>query len=334
MNKIHRGPSLKKKGLKSDTEKGVYPVRLEHRFWMQAIVCLALAIGCIGYTQLAIAHSGFDPEIEEITEKLAKDPDKVDLLILRGQVYRSYGKFSESLQDLERAWLLDRENRTVLLERALTLSALGRNKEAESTLDYLLQKESDPKRVWALAERAAIRARTGQVELAIEDYSAILLLQPIGEIYLERGKLQESLGRLEEAAVGYQEGVATLGNPMFLKKHLIDIRIAQGKFHEALVLIDEQITRATVKTQWYLQRAEVLGQMGQGDAARKTYEKALSEANRILGKRSTALHLLARAKVLNALGKRAEALRDLRNVLQKSPGFGEAQKLLQQWGGA
>ena len=100
-----------------------------------------------------------------------------------------------------------------------------------------------------------------------------------------------------------------------------------------MVLIDEQLNRSPSNTQWYLQRAQVLGQMGKSDAARKTYEQALSEANRMLGKRPTAIHLLARAKILNAMGKRQDAVRDLRDAVKKSPQFVEAETLLQQWGG-
>jgi len=174
-------------------------VRSRHRSCVVGMACLlSLALGYFGFVQLATAHSGLDPEIEEITEKLTKDPNNVDLLVRRGQVYRSNGKFIESLQDLERAWLLDRENRTVSLQRALTLSALGRNKEAETALNYFLQEESDPKRVLALAERAHIRARMGQIELAIADLSSAIQLQPTIELYLLRGNLQESLGKLEE----------------------------------------------------------------------------------------------------------------------------------------
>jgi hypothetical protein len=53
----------------------------------------------------------------------------------------------------------------------------------------------------------------------------------------------------------------------------------------------------------------------------------------MLGKRQTAIHLLARAKILNAMGKRGDAVRDLRDALQKSPQFDEAERLLQEWNG-
>ena len=229
MNTITRMPIQSQKALTPVSEKGNQPVRSKRQSQKLVVACAVLVLASLGFIPLATAHSGIDPEIKEITEKLTKNPNSVDLLISRGQVYRSYGKFMESLQDLERAWLLDRENRTVILQRALTLSALGRDKEAEAALDYLLQEESDPKRLFALAERAHIRARTGRVELAIADFTSVLRLQPSGELYLKRGNLQKSLGRLEEAATGYEEGIAKLGNSVLLKKGLIEVRIAQGK---------------------------------------------------------------------------------------------------------
>ena len=330
MNRITRILNKGRKTVGQLWELGLQPAASGYGGWLLALCVFALVLSSMGFFQLANAHPGFDPEIAELTEDLTKDPDSVELLIRRGKVYRSYGKFSESLQDLEQAWQLDREDRTVALQRGLTLSAMGRNQDAEAALDYFLQEEVGQERAIALAERAAIRARTGRPELAIEDYTEILGIQQTGQLYRMRGKLQESLGRLEEAAVGYQEGIAKLGDSVLLKKSLIEIRIAQGKYDQALVLIDEQITRAQAKIPWSLQRAAVLGQMGQDDAARKTYEQALSEANRIVGKRPTALHLLNRAKVLNAMGQRDEAIRDLQEALQKSPRFAAAKNLLQQ----
>lgn len=328
MNKMTPVTNKRQKRLKPVTVKIGQTVSSPHRFYLLEMACLALAIGCFGFIQLATAHSGLDSEIQEITEKLIKDPDNVDLLVLRGQVYRSNGKYIESLLDLERAWLLNRENRTVVLQRALTLSALGRDKEAESALDYFLQEESDPKRVFALAERANIHARNGQTELAISDFTSAIQLQPTIELYLIRGKLQESLGKLEDAAGGYQDGLAKLGDAILLKKGLIRVRMAQNQYSEALALVDEEIAGSSVKTSWYLKRAEILGHMGRPDEAKLANEQALAEANRVLGKRQTAMQLLARAQVYQAMGRIEEAKNDLRVAIQKTPHFDEANDLL------
>jgi tetratricopeptide (TPR) repeat protein len=261
---------------------------------------------------------------------LTKDPDNVDLLVLRGQVYRSNGKFLESLKDMERAWLLDRRNQLVILERAMTLSASGRDQEAEAALDSFLQDVSHPKRVFALAERAHIRARTGRLELAIADFTSAIQLQPTIELYLIRGQLQENLGKLEAAAEGYRDGLAKLGNAISLKKGLIRVQIAQNKYGPALALINEETARSSVKTPWYLQRAEILARMGRSQDSRRTYEQALDEANRILGKRSTAMQLVARAKVFHAMGRVEDAKRDLREAIQQAPHWEEADDLLKK----
>lgn len=332
MNKKIRVPNKSGEGLPPILDnKWSKPIQSRYQqCWMGGMACLALTLGCLGFVQMAESHSGLDPEIEKITEQLTKDPNNVDLLVHRGQVYRSNGKFLESLLDLERAWLLDQENRTVILHRALTLSALGRNEEAEAALDYFLQEESDPKRVFALAERAHIRARTGRVAPAIADFTLAIQLHPTIELYLMRGQLQESLGNFENAAAGYQDGLAKLGDAILLKKGLIRLHIAQKQYGEALALVDEEVARSSVKTNWYLQRAEILALMGQPDAARLAYEHALSEADRVLGKRPTAIQLLARAEVLNAMGRVEEAKRDLRAAVQKAPHFAEADALLKK----
>lgn len=332
MNKMTPVPNKSQERLMPVYKQMSQPVRSRHRSCVVVVACscLALALGYFGFVQLATAHSGLDPEIQEITEKLIKDPDNVDLLVLRGQVYRSNGKYIESLLDLERAWLLNRENRTVVLQRALTLSALGRDKEAQSALNYFLQEESDPKRVFALAERASIHARNGQAELAITDFTSAIQLQPTIELYLVRGKLQESLGKLEDAAEGYQDGLAKLRDAILLKKGLIRVRMIQKQYSEALALVDKEIAGSSVKTSWHLKRAEILDNMGRSDEASLAYEQALAEANRVLGKRQTAMQLLARAEVYQAMGRMEEAKNDLRVAIKKTPNFAEADDLLKK----
>ncbi len=160
--------------------------------------------------------------------------------------------------------------------------------------------------------------------------TSAIQLQPTIELYLIRGKLQESLGKLEDAAAGYQDGLAKLGDAILLKKNLIRVQIAQKQYGEALALIDEEVARSSVKTPWHLQRAEILDKMGQPDAARLAYEQALSEANRVLGKRPTAMQLLARAEVYHAMGRMEEAKQDLRVAIQKTPHFAEADDLLKK----
>lgn len=292
------------------------------------IYFFALVFCSMVFVGMVAAHSDVDPEIAKITQELASQPGNVDLLLRRGQLYRFNGKFSDSLQDLEQAWLLDRDNRPVALERCRTLVSLGRNSEAEAGLDHYLQGESGVSRVVALVERAHLYADTGRTVLALRDYSAALELYQTVELYLAVGHLQEGLGQLDAAAAGYLEGLSKLPQASILRRELIRVKIAQGHYPEALTLIDHELAAASVKTEWYLQQAEVLAAMGQTEATDRARAHALAEANRVLAKRPTALKRLARAKVYQAMGQLEAARQDLRQAVQTAPRLTVAQDLL------
>ena len=276
----------------------------------------ALAIWGMVSVETAAPHSGLDPDIDKITHLLAENPNRVDLLIRRGQLYRSNGELIESLNDLDIAGQLDRDNPEIVFQRSLTLSALGRDNEAEAGLDRFLEAASGREQALALAERGHVRARTGRPELAIADFTSAVSTQPTVSLYLVRGQLQESLGKLDEAAWGYREGLSRFDGATILKRALIRVAMARERFSEALTLIDEELARTSVKTTWYLHRAEVLAAMGQ------------AEATRALGKRPTAIHRFSLAKVYIAMGRLEEASLELSLVVQRGPGFLDARELL------
>ena len=309
---------------------GLHSAMPTYRSLVLAISFFFLAMSPMVFVGMVAAHSDVDPEIAEVTAELADQPDNVALLLRRGQLYRFNGKFTESLNDLEHAWLLDRDNRQVALARCRTLVALGRDSAAKVALDQYLQGESGASRVVALVERAHLYARTARPGLALADFSEALSLYPTVELYLARGHLQEGLGQLDAAAVGYREGLSQLRQGSILRRELIRVETAQGHFSEALTLIDRELASASVKTAWYLRRAEVLNAMGQTEAMATARTQALTEATRAFVKRPTALHRVARAKVYQALGQLEAAKQDLRLAVAEAPRYTEAQDLLKE----
>jgi len=331
-------------------------------FWI-ALVAISLFL----WISPASAHEDIDPEIEELTEKLAKKPDDVELLRARAWNYRKNREFRKSLDDVDRAALLDPENDEILLERGLALSALKRDEEAEVVLNHFLEKgeakrrqdkdeedndgekeESEKRKgrenttpgrltdrtsdendlLTALVERAFVLARLNKADLSLNDFTAAIKIRPSMDLYLSRGRLEETLGQFDKAAKGYREGLTRVGNALHLKKSLIRVETERHRYRKVLRLIDEELDRAPVKTSWYLRRAEILDVMGKIKASQKAKNKALTEANRVLKKRTTALNRLARGKVYMALGQRPEARRDLELAVQMAPNLEEARGLL------
>ena len=76
-----------------------------------------------------------------------------------------------------------------------------------------------------------------------------------------------------------------------------------------------------MKTLALVRRAEVRAAMGQSAQARADLETALAEANRVLDRKVTAIHLLSRAKVLIALGRVEEARSDLEGCVASGSCF-------------
>lgn len=276
----------------------------------------------------AQAHAPLHHEIERLDVELERAPESTELLVRRGRLHRENGDAVASLRDLDRALALDPAQANAMLERGLTLSALGRDGDAEAQLTRLL--EQAPKSPLALAERARIRARSGRTDAALVDFDASLALHPDVELYLERGELLERAARVDEAAAGYRDGLDSLGDAVLLRLALIRVETARGNHAQALALVDEPLARAQIKTDWLLRRADVLAARGDVGGARAARQAALAEARRVVQRRPTALSLLARARAQRALGHIAEARADAELALHKSPRFRDAQILLDE----
>lgn len=288
---------------------------------------LAPGVFALSLPGLLYAHPGLHHDIERVTKALAEAPDRADLLTERAYYYRLDGKPDSAWADLELAVALAPADREVALQRGLTLSALGKDADALAELDRFLR--LGPPSAKAYAERARILVRRGEPEEAVKAYSTALALDKDVELFADRGRLQESLGRLDDAAAGYREGMASLGGAVVLRLALIRVEIQRHGFEEALRLIDEVLQQSQVKTEWLLERGAVLDQAGRTDEALAARKAALVEAERVVSFRPTALNLLARAKAEVALGEIGAAERDLSALLKKSPRLAEAQTLLE-----
>jgi tetratricopeptide (TPR) repeat protein len=271
-----------------------------------------------------------EDEVAGLTELLNQDPNNVDLLKQRAALLRLEQRHSESLGDLDRARLLEPNDRQIGLLRAQTLSALRRDQDAEVELEIFLRSETGRARVFALAERAEIGARAGRTGPAIADYNAAIAIEPALDLYLARGKLQEFSGQTGAAVAGYQNAISRLGPVPSLTNALIRLQIAQGQFQSALDVIEGELARTPNKTLWLVRRAEVLAAMGQPAQAKTDLGQALVEANRVLESKVTGLHLFSRAKVLIEMGLTQEAREDLEGCLALAPGFVDCRLLLRQ----
>jgi tetratricopeptide (TPR) repeat protein len=289
------------------------------------------ALVCFAGVTAAGAHPGLHHDIDRVTEALALEPGRADLLRERAFLLRLDGKPGLGLADLDRARTIEPGNRGIAAERGMALSALGRDREAEQELTRFLT--TGPATAAVLTERARVRARIGRNEDAIADYDASIALQPEVPAYLARGALLESLGKTTEAHDGYLDGVTRLSGEPNLRRALLRLDVETRRFDEALALVAEEIARADVKTDGYLRRAEVLEAAGRKAEATKDRERALEEADRAIATSATGVRLVSRARAHLALGRSDEARRDLLLAVAKAPRYVEARRMLAELDG-
>ena len=290
---------------------------------MKMVLLACLAVGLSG---TALAHPGVDVDIERVTIELANEPRRLDLWVRRGRLSRSAEHYPEALSDLDHARTLDPENLEVALVRGLVLSGMGRYGEARAEIDRVI--EAGSASPVPFVESARIHERAGNGQQALDHYTAAIERSHDVEVYVERGRLQESMSRLDEAAAGYRDGLERLSGAVVLRLALLRVETARKQYEAALELIDEELARAQVKTDWYLRRGEVLAAAGRSDEASEAHGQALAEANRVLAVQSTSIRLLSRARVYLALGNLPAARKDVLQVLQRSPRYSEARTVL------
>jgi tetratricopeptide (TPR) repeat protein len=271
------------------------------------------------------AHPGLHHDISEASAAIEREPLRADPYVERAYLERLDEEYDAALADLDQAAKLDPANLRVAAELGMTFSALGRNAEADAQLSRVLRHGGTGV---AFAQRAEVRERLGRMKDAVADYTSAIALRPDIEYYVARGALQESIGDLAGAAAGYRDARTKLGEAVTLDLALIRVETARGHYAQALGLVNEQLARASVKTDWYLRRADVLAAAGRTNEARADRQTALREADAAVEKTGSGMQLYARARAQAALGLIDNARHDLELVLEKSPRFAEARDLL------
>ncbi len=288
--------------------------------------CLFVGLSLVVFP--APAHEGVSAEIAALGTRIQKEPTKTSLYIERAALFRREAKFPAALADLAIAQKLDPERREIVLEKGLTLAAKGEAKEAETLLTAFLATGIPSAK--ALDVRGKIREAAKRFVEARADYAAALALKADPELFLARGRMDETLAHWDDAARGYDEGMRTLAGAVVLRLALIRVENKRGRYDHAIRLVDEILPNLPVKTEWLLIRAEQHAAAGRSTNARQDREDALREADTRIAVRSTDFARMARAKALRALGRHEDAIKELEMVVSHSPKLDEARMLLDE----
>jgi tetratricopeptide (TPR) repeat protein/energy-coupling factor transporter ATP-binding protein EcfA2 len=140
----------------------------------------------------------------ELGRALARVPASVEFLAIRARAYDALGRREEALVDLDRAVELEPEQAEWRAQRSDVYLALGRGEEALAEISAAI--EHEPKDARLLLARIGIRLDDATVEAAeqaLPDVDRVLELAPEASVFFGQAKLYTLLGRFDDAVASY-----------------------------------------------------------------------------------------------------------------------------------
>lgn len=274
------------------------------------------------------AHEGPEHEIEELTQRMARQGESADLLLERAIEYRTLGRWSEAANDLQRAVRLEPRDPLLFRELAQTQLRDGRAAEALGTLRQALRLPS-----LSPQERAAILLIRGQAHAsgdspaaALRDCDEALRADPtLVSGYLDRSALQKRLKRSRDRLAGLDDGIRHTGAGILVAER-VEALLDAAQWRKALEAIRGEVENARLPGAWKIRRARALAGLGRNGEAATDLREAIEEIDRRMppGGRDASL-LLDRAQARELLGESEQALRDYSAAAEL--GAGEAAEI-------
>lgn len=228
------------------------------------------------------AHGPLHEQIQRLSLELESHPDRRDLLIERGTLYRVHELHSEALLDWERAALLDPKDATNDFRLGLAALGLRRTNAALERLERFAARspESVPAQL-AAAEACRMGGRPGE---AVRHWTLAIgtAAEPRPEWFLDRAHSAGLAGLPPlEILSGLDVGIERLGPLPALQLKAVEIEVGRGAIDEALRRLSAMAERADRKERWLLRRAEVLAGAGRTDEARTEFLAARAALERL-----------------------------------------------------
>ncbi len=141
-----------------------------------------------------------DPTIKGLTAKIAANPDDVNALYRRGQVYASKGAYNLAIKDFDETLRINAKDVEALNNRCWTRTVVGDLQGALKDCNEALRLR--PNFVDALDSRGLVNLKSGAVKNAIADFDAALKINPrLTSSLYGRGIAKQRNGSAQEGAL-------------------------------------------------------------------------------------------------------------------------------------
>ncbi len=245
---------------------------------------LALATFIVAMDGPAARAHGPDHEvIVALTAELARNPGDAELLLHRGERYRSHGDLASARLDFQAALSNNPACHPARLRLALVARDQDQLPESLRLLDQTLANQ--PTNLLARVARADVLIRSGRPGEAIPEYDRILAEspQPRPDLFLSRSRtiLAHDTNGWARALDGIEDGIRRLGPVPSLQLHALELEERGGRVDAALARIDSIMEGMDRRERWLARRGDVLLAAGRPREARAEYQRALAALDRL-----------------------------------------------------
>jgi tetratricopeptide (TPR) repeat protein len=253
----------------------------------------------------AAAHQEILDQLEDLNERIEKEPGAAQLYLERGEVHRIRRDWDAAVADYRVARELSPDLTLVDFCWGRMELAAGHPVQAVSMLArYLLQRPEDGA---ALEVRGRAHLALAQYGTAAGDFERALELTPEDvrpslHLYLERARAQRAAGEPAAALQGLEEGLARLGGAITLELEALELERELGRTDAALARLQRLAGVAQRPEPWLVRRGALLEQAGRAAEARQAYRQARE------GLQELPRHVQARAGMVQLADQIDEAL--------------------------
>ena len=145
-------------------------------------------------------------EIDDLTRRLAEQPQDGELRFRRGQARMRFQQWKNAVDDFNDVISLEDEHLEARFERGVALLHLGHASKAEDDFSTVL--ELSPGHVAAARQRGYARRRQDDWLGALADFTRVIELQPDDwRSWFDRGEVQLKLGRHAAAVEDFSQSI-------------------------------------------------------------------------------------------------------------------------------
>lgn len=236
---------------------------------MRRVRAFAAVVVC---TASLRAHPEIEAGLARLNAAIAAQPADPTLYLQRGELYAKHEDWTHAEANYLRAAELAPDLPRLAQARGALELAAGRPAAARAQLDAALT--LDARDATALVLRARARRTLGETNAALHDLDAALALlaAPPPELLLERAALLPPA----EAIRSLDDGIARLGPVVTLHLRALALEESLGRIDDAAARLAGLAAGSERPEEWHRRRGDLLARAGRAREAQAAYSSALA----------------------------------------------------------